>query len=214
MQKQPRPPLKLWRIRPKPDESSVKPMLMSVAAATARAARWWAIGAVAVLSACADTAPAPVVWSVDAFKLPADSPAGQFRIQEKSVVRVPEDLATLPEAERPMVETMAAQGIQGSAYWRYWLPEDEGRGFYKLKVTVFDSARAAEAAWARRYPPEALEGTQTLAVGEAGFLLPGRIAGFRLQRLMAEVEAGGQAAGLDAFVEAYAAFARDQAVPH
>ena len=202
--------LKPWQTRPRPDGLLSSRALTVVMAAT-RTVRVLVIGLLAVLAACADSGPAPVVWQVDAFKLPAESPAGSFRIQDKSIVHVPEDLSTLSEGERPMVATMAGQGIQGSAYWRYWLPEEEGRGFYKLKVTVFDSEDAAAAAWDRRYPPEALDGTQPLEVGQTGFLLPGRIAGFRLQRLMTEIEAGGLAKALESFVDHYAAFAREQA---
>lgn len=170
----------------------------------------WLLPVAALLLAACQSSTEPD-WTVDAFQLPAESEAGNFRVQEKSVVRIPADLSTIPEDERVMVSALTDQGIQGSAYWRYWLPESQGRGFYKLKLIVFDSRSSAEAGWAYRYPPDALDSTQPLAVGDDGYVLPGRMAGFRLDRLIAEIEAGGDADDLEAFVQAYAAFARRKA---
>ncbi|MBB87876.1 MAG: hypothetical protein CMP06_11370 [Xanthomonadales bacterium] len=148
--------------------------------------------------------------TVSALKMPPSGPFAALTVKDKSVVERVAISDDLSKSDRVVMESFAQQQIDGSAYWRYWLPGEAERGVYKVKVTLYTTNSAAEASWMKRYPPMALQGTESLDVGAVSFHLPDRIAGFRFDRALVEVKAEGSADALPAFTKAYARFVGDQ----
>jgi hypothetical protein len=140
------------------------------------------------------------------LRLPQAAFAGVVKVDDKSVVQRVDALDTLPARDQAVMQTLAAQKIAGTGYWRDWVGEGQARGVYKVRTTLFDDVAAREAGWSRRYSPQSLEGSESLALGDGGFIYQNRIAGFRHGRMMVEIGAEGQAPQLRAFTETYSRF--------
>jgi hypothetical protein len=168
------------------------------------------LGILLALVACSlPEASQPV--SIREFRMPVPPRfAEPLRVEDKSIVE-PAQLSGDAAGDALVQASFAQQGIQGSAYWRYWLETEGPRGLYKVKATLYRDPVALEAAWQRRYPPAALFGTEALTIGDGGFLLPERIAGFRKGALMVEIAAEGSARQLADFVAAYGDFVMERA---
>lgn len=170
---------------------------------TSQGPRRWRFAAGAVVAILLAGCSKPTPLTIDDLRMPASAVFGDLEYQEKSIVRRADDAADLGERDRVVMQSFANQKITGSAYWRYWLPEAQGRGVYKVKVTVYETPDAVAQAWDKRYAPPALHGTEPMDVGDASFLLPGRVAGFRAGRMMAEISAEGTADRVQDFAQAY-----------
>lgn len=149
--------------------------------------------------------------SIREFRMPVPERFTEpLRVEDKSIVEPARLAAGAPAGDALVQQAFAQQGIEGSAYWRYWLDTEGPRGLYKVKATLYRSPEALETAWQRRYPPAALTGTERLGIGDGGFLLPDRIAGFRQGALMVEIAAEGSAKQLAAFVAAYGEYVSER----
>lgn len=160
-----------------------------------------------LLAACA---PAPAPVQIIDLRLPQEAFAGVLKVDDKSVVQRVDAVDTLGSRDQAIMQTLAAQKIAGSGYWRYWVGEGGARGVYKVRTTLFDDVAAREAGWNRRYSPQSLEGSESLALGDGGFIYQNRIAGFHRGRMMVEISAEGRAPQLRQFVETYSRFVAEQ----
>ena len=98
--------------------------------------------------------------------------------------------------------------IVGAAQYRYLSIEPAGTTF-RVKVDLFTSEADAKEAFRGRHLPEALAMTESLPLGDDGFIVESIYAGVRSGRVTIEVRAVPPDARLRPFVTAYAAFLAD-----
>ena len=140
------------------------------------------------------------------LRLPQDGFPGVVKVDDKSVVQVTAADDATAVRDRGVMQGLASQKITGTGYWRYWVGDDSARGIYKVRTTLFEDAAASAAAWDRRYAPQALEGSEPLALGDTGFFYKNQVAGFRSGVMIVEIAAEGQAPQLREFIQTYARF--------
>lgn len=148
-----------------------------------------------LLLACSDSQP----LSIAALRLPVEAVPGAVRLEIKSELK---DTGAAGGQVPLAMQALRSQHIVESAYFKYHLgPEKPGS--YKVKMSIYTDAGRRAAAWAAKYPPAMLDGTEPRPWGDQGFVVPGRMGAFGLGRVYLQIEAVGEPPGLEALVEAF-----------
>ncbi len=137
--------------------------------------------------------------------LPQAKEFGVESIQHKSVL-VPDKRGVGAQSAEDMA-VLSAQKIHSSAYFKYWLNQQQA---YKVRINVYTDVAARQAGWALRYPAETLRSAEPLGLGEQSFLQGNRIGAFALSTALVEISSSKGAPNLEGFIRAYAAYVAKQ----